>query len=467
MVSPMAWGMWRFSGDDVDAARARVEAALEAGLTFMDTADIYGPDNGEPFGAAEALLGRVFAEAPGLRDKIVLATKAGIEMGAPYNSSADYLVAACEALAEAAGCQSGVELFQIHRPDTLAHPAEVAAAFDRLRSAGKIAEAGVSNHTPAQVAALRAYMTFPLASVQPEFSAACIAPLYDGVLDQALELNLGVMAWSPLGGGRLTRRGIAHHRRARCGRQIARRDARGGGPGLDHGAPGPADPHRRLANGRTASAPRWKLTTSQFSRAEWYAVLTAARGETAAMTESFPSCEVSWFSALCDDDYEFLGVPDPGLLSSFEHCRTIALAAEAGGFDNLLLPSGYALGIDSVAFGAAIAPSLSRMRLLAATRCGEMWPPQLARQLATLDQMLGGRLTINIISSDLPGETLASAPRYARTLEVMQILKVLLSGRALSHKGEFYQLELAPPRIATATGHCPPLYFGGAVAGRA
>ena len=76
------------------------------------------------------------------------------------------------------------------------------------------------------------------------------------------------------------------------------------------------------------------------------------------MTKPLPPCEVSWFSALCDDDYEFLGVPDPRLLSSFEHCRTIALAAEAGGFDNLLLPSGYALGIDSVAFGAAIAPSL-------------------------------------------------------------------------------------------------------------
>ena len=114
-----------------------------------------------------------------------------------------------------------------------------------------------------------------------------------------------------------------------------------------------------------------------------------------------------------------------------------------------------------MAFGAAIAPSLSRMRLLAATRCGEMWPPQLARQLATLDQMLNGRLTVNIISSDLPGETLPSAPRYARTLEVMQILKVLLSGQPLSHHGEFYKLDLAPPRIATTTGRCPPLYFGG------
>src|SRR5271156_1106893 len=125
------------------------------------------------------------------------------------------------------------------------------------------------------------------------------------------------------------------------------------------------------------------------------------QGKTPAVSELHP-CEVSWFSALCDDDYEFLGVPDPGLLSSWEHCRDIALTAEAGGFDNLLLPSGYALGIDSFAFGCAIAPLLKRMRLLVATRCGEMWPPQLARQFATLDQMLQGRLTINIISSDLP-----------------------------------------------------------------
>jgi alkanesulfonate monooxygenase len=172
-------------------------------------------------------------------------------------------------------------------------------------------------------------------------------------------------------------------------------------------------------------------------------------------------CEVSWFSALCDDDYEFLGVPDPGLLASWEHCRDIALTAEAGGFDNLLLPSGYALGVDSFAFACAIAPLLRRMRLLVATRCGEMWPPQLARQLASLDQMAPGRLTVNIISSDLPGETLASAPRYARTVEVMTILRTLLNGEALDHQGEFYQLKLDPPRLRTASGRCPPLYFGG------
>ena len=172
-------------------------------------------------------------------------------------------------------------------------------------------------------------------------------------------------------------------------------------------------------------------------------------------------CEVSWFSALCDDDYEFLGVPDPMLQSSWEHCRNIVLTAEKGGFDNVLLPSGYQLGLDTTVFAAAIAPFLNRMRLLMATRIGEDWPPQLARRIATLDRILGGRLTVNIISSDIPGETLDGGPRYARTVEVMKILKTMLAGKHLSHHGEFYQLELDPPRMATVSGKCPPLYFGG------
>lgn len=172
-------------------------------------------------------------------------------------------------------------------------------------------------------------------------------------------------------------------------------------------------------------------------------------------------CEVSWFSALCDDDYEFLGMPDAMLRSSWEHCRDIVLQAETGGFDNILLPSGYALGIDTTAFAAAIAPMLRRLRLLMAVRIGESWPPQLARQIATIDRILGGRLTVNIISSDLPGEKLASAPRYARTLEAMQILKTLLNGEPLDHQGEFWQLKLDPPGVRTVSGKCPPLYFGG------
>jgi len=171
--------------------------------------------------------------------------------------------------------------------------------------------------------------------------------------------------------------------------------------------------------------------------------------------------ELAWFCPLCDDDYEYLGVDNPALKSSFSHCRDVLLRAEAHGFDNILCPSGYALGIDSVAFAAAVAPLTSRIRLLVAVRCGEMFPPQLARQMATLDRMLGGRLTLNIISSDLPGAPLDSKPRYQRTRECMRILRDLLDGKPVAHRGEFYNLELAPPAIRTISGACPPLYFGG------
>ena len=173
------------------------------------------------------------------------------------------------------------------------------------------------------------------------------------------------------------------------------------------------------------------------------------------------SIEVSWFSALCDDDYEFLGVEDPQLKSSWKHCREITLAADRNGYDNILLPSGYALGIDSVAFAAAIAPLVEQIQLLLAVRMGEMWPPQLARQLATIDQILDGRLTLNIISSDIPGEHLESEPRYQRTLEWMLVLRQLLNGESVDFHGEFVNLELDPPRARTVSGSCPALYFGG------
>lgn len=182
-------------------------------------------------------------------------------------------------------------------------------------------------------------------------------------------------------------------------------------------------------------------------------------------------CEISWFSALCDDDYEFLGQPDPMLRSSWEHCRNIVTSAEEGGFDNVLLPSGYALGIDTTAFAAAIAAQVRRIRLLMAVRIGEMWPAQLARQIATIDQILGqgsggqangrGRLNINIISSEMPGEKLDGPSRYERTTEAITILRTLLSGLPLDHQGRFWNLRVDPPRIIAPGSKCPPLYFGG------
>lgn len=171
--------------------------------------------------------------------------------------------------------------------------------------------------------------------------------------------------------------------------------------------------------------------------------------------------EVSWFGALCDDDYEQLGIVQPNLQSSWQHCSSLVQTVESAGFDNILLPSGYELGIDTVSFASSIAPHLSHMRLLVAVRCGEVWVPQLARQLATLNQTLNGRLTINIISSEMPGESLDGPSRYRRTTETMKALRTLLNGQRLDVDGEFISAHVDPPRICREMAPSPPFYFGG------
>ncbi len=171
--------------------------------------------------------------------------------------------------------------------------------------------------------------------------------------------------------------------------------------------------------------------------------------------------EYAWFAALCDDDYEFLGVPDASLQSSWAHCRDIVLRAERNGFDNILLPSGYSLGIDATAFAAAIATETNRIKLLLAVRFGELVVPQLARQIATIQQIAGGRLVINAISSDVPGETLSSEARYRRTTESIAVLRTLLRGERADFDGEFVTAHVDAPRIATQHPHDPVVYFGG------
>ena len=104
---------------------------------------------------------------------------------------------------------------------------------------------------------------------------------------------------------------------------------------------------------------------------------------------------------------------------------------------------------------------MTSLRMLLAVRCGELVVPQLARQLATLDQMLGGRLTVNIISSDLPGEALDSGPRYRRSTEVMFALRELLDGKPVKFHGDFVDLDLDPPRVTTVSRRSPLFYFGG------
>ncbi len=202
-VGPLALGQWRFTGDDVAAAGALVDAALDAGLNLVDTADVYGLDwGGTGFGECEALLGRVLAAAPARRERMVLATKGGIAPPTPYDSSPAALRAACEASLRRLGVAT-IDLYQVHRPDMLTHPADVAATLDELRTAGKIREVGVSNHTPAQVEALQAHLPFPLVANQPEYSAVHLDPLRDGTFDACMRDGVVALVWSPLAGGRL------------------------------------------------------------------------------------------------------------------------------------------------------------------------------------------------------------------------------------------------------------------------
>lgn len=201
-VGPIAFGCWRLTGSD-EATAASVNAAVDLGMNLIDTADVYGLDwGGSAFGSCEEALGRLLTRQPGLRELIVLATKGGIIPGQPYDSTSKYLIAACEASLRRLATDH-VDLYQIHRPDMFTHPDEVFAAFTNLRSRGLVREVGVSNYTLGQTTLLEARLSFNLASVQPEFSAAHLEPLRDGTLDHCMKKSLVPLAWSPLAGGRI------------------------------------------------------------------------------------------------------------------------------------------------------------------------------------------------------------------------------------------------------------------------
>jgi alkanesulfonate monooxygenase len=172
--------------------------------------------------------------------------------------------------------------------------------------------------------------------------------------------------------------------------------------------------------------------------------------------------EISWFAPLCDGDDDFLGHRNPDYKSSWENTSNIVKTADALGFRNVLCPSSYQVGQDTLSFVAGMAPMTQQISLLAAIRCGEVHPPMLARTIATLDHMLKGRLTINIISSDLPGTQLSSPERYARSREVIQILKQAWTKDHIDFKGQYYQFDLptGPVKPYQQNGG-PLLYFGG------
>jgi alkanesulfonate monooxygenase len=176
-----------------------------------------------------------------------------------------------------------------------------------------------------------------------------------------------------------------------------------------------------------------------------------------------PAVEVAWFSALCGDDYEYLGVPDVRLRSSFEHCADIVTTADRLGYQNILMPSSFIAGQEPFVFAGATAVLTKQIQHLVAVRMGEIHPPMLARHISTLDHLMKGRLTMNIISSDLPGQTESSEARYARSDEVIQILKQAWTQDKIEFHGRYYNLSLPttePVRPYQQNGG-PLLYFGG------
>lgn len=175
------------------------------------------------------------------------------------------------------------------------------------------------------------------------------------------------------------------------------------------------------------------------------------------------AAEVSWFSALCSDDYQFLGVPDGALKSNWDHCSNIVKQAENLGFRNILCPSSYQVGQDTLSFVAGCAPITEVINFLAAIRCGEVQPIMLARTIATLDHMLKGRLTLNVISSDFPGEVAPSAFRYQRSHEVVEILRQAWTRDKINYEGKVYNFKDVPtePARPYQINGGPLLYFGG------
>ena len=179
-------------------------------------------------------------------------------------------------------------------------------------------------------------------------------------------------------------------------------------------------------------------------------------------TAKIDGAEIAWFAPLCDGDDDYLGNRNPKFKSNWENTSTIVQTADSFGFRNVLCPSSYQVGQDTLSFVAGMASMTQQINFLAAIRCGEVHPPMLARTIATIDHMLRGRLTINIISSDLPGNKLSSKDRYARSSEVIQILKQAWTQERIDFQGDYYQFNLsADPVKPYQQNGGPLLYFGG------
>jgi len=180
-------------------------------------------------------------------------------------------------------------------------------------------------------------------------------------------------------------------------------------------------------------------------------------------SHSIPGAEVSWFAPICNGDDQYLGFHDDSYRSSWENASNILLHADKAGYKNILCPSSYQVGQDTWTFASVVAPLTKQINVLPAIRMGEVHPPMLGRAIATLDHILKGRLTLNVISSNLPGEDLSSADRYQRAREVLEILKQGWTQDQIDFEGQFYNVKLdsTEPLKTYQQNGGPLLYFGG------
>ena len=178
-------------------------------------------------------------------------------------------------------------------------------------------------------------------------------------------------------------------------------------------------------------------------------------------SKKLEGAEVSWFAPICDGDDRYLGERNIKYKSNWENTSNILLNADKLGYRNILCPSSYQVGQDTIPFVSAVSPMTKNINILAAIRCGEVYPPMLARTLTTIDHILEGRLTINIISSNLPGENLPSEDRYNRSREVIEILKQAWTKEEINFTGNFYNLKLPTNPVKPYQIGGPLLYFGG------
>lgn len=287
-------GTWN-PAEVTDAKRENAHQCLitawEQGYTLFDHADIYAR------GACETLHGEVLKKVPAMRKDILIATKCGIRFGGDpqpdsphrYDFSAEHILWSCDQSLQRLGIET-IDIYQLHRPDLLMNPAEIAEAFTKLKNQGKVRFFGVSNFMPSFVSALQSAGDFPLLVNQVEIHLGRLAPFYDGTLDQCIEKNITPLSWSPLAGGLLGDRGEVkadHPRFEVLSKLIATLDEVAIKYGVGRGVlalawllkhPSGIIPIVGSANPANIKA-SVAADSVDLSREDWYRILVAARGE--------------------------------------------------------------------------------------------------------------------------------------------------------------------------------------------